>query len=134
MFREIVTLISNLTGFTVGGKLQAGHWEQDKPKRAVLISEPAGGETNFYSPDFAFFNIQALARAETYFQAREDIWTVFNALHGTAGWNMPNLESGPDYLAMTVEAIGLPAYLGRDDNRRHLFTCNIIFRCEEATC
>jgi len=134
MFREIVTLISNLTGFTIGTRLQAGHWEQDKPKRCVLISESAGGSTDFYSPDFAFFNIQALSRAETYFQARDDAWAVFNALHGTSGWNMPNLESGPDYLAMTVEAIGLPAYLGVDDNRRHLFTCNFVFRVEEATC
>ena len=134
MFREIFTLIANLTGLAIGTTLQAGHWEQEKPVRCVLISESAGGSTVFECPDFAFFNIQALARAETYFEAREDAWLVFNALHGTSGWNMPNLESGPDYLAMTVEAIGLPAYLGRDDNRRHLFTCNYIFRCEEATC
>ena len=134
MFREICTLIANLTGLTIGTTLQVGHRLQSAPVRHVVISESAGGSTVFECPDFAFFNIQALARAETYFDAREDAWLVFNALHGTSGWNMPNLESGPDYLAMTVEAIGLPAYMGVDDNKRHLFTCNFIFRCEEATC
>ena len=134
MFREICTLIQTLTGLAIGTTLQVGHRLQSAPVRHVVISESAGGSTVFQCPDFAFFNIQALARAATYFEARDDAWLVFNALHGTSGWNMPNLESGPDYLVMTVEAMGLPAYMGVDDNKRHLFTCNFIFRCEVATC
>ena len=134
MFRELCTLIADRTGLVIGTTLQAGHWAQDKPLRCVLISESAGGSTVFQCPDFAFFNIQALARATTYFEARADDWLVYNALHGTSGWNMPNLEGGDDYLVMTAEALSIPAYLGVDDNRRHLFSVNLIFRVETATC
>ena len=118
----------------MGTTLQAGHRLQDAPVRHVLIAEPAGGSTVFQCPDFAFPNIQALARAATYFTARGDAWTVYRAFHGTSGWNMPNLEGGDDYLVMTVEALSIPQYLGVDDNKRHLFSVNLIFRIEEATC
>ena len=136
MFMEICTLIANRTGFVIGTTLQVGHRLQSAPVRHVLIAEPAGGSTVFQCPDFAFPNIQALARAATYFTARGDAWTVYRALHGTSGWNMPNLDVPPgnDYLVMTVEALSIPQYLGVDDNKRHLFSVNLIFRIEEATC
>jgi hypothetical protein len=35
---------------------------------------------------------------------------------------------------MTVEALAIPQYLGVDDNRRHLFSTNYIFRMEEGSC
>jgi hypothetical protein len=134
MFREICTLIEALTGFAIGAKLQAGHWAQDKPERCVLISE-TGGMTNFYCPDMIDVQIQALCRAPTYYQARDDAYAVFDALHGTNNWNLPRIDgSGPDYLAMTVEAIAAPGYLGEDENRRHLFSTNYIFRMEEGSC
>ena len=134
MFREICTLIAARTGLVIGTTLQVGHRLQSAPVRCVVISESAGGSTVFQCPDFAFFNIQALARAATYFAARGDAWTVYRAFHGTSGWNMPNLEGGADYLVMTAEALSIPQYLGVDDNKRHLFSVNLIFRCEEATC
>ena len=134
MFKEICTLIAEKTGFTIGSTLQVGHRTQSAPVRHVLISESAGGSTVFECPDFAFFNIQALARAKTYFNARADVWTIYEAFHGTSGWNMPNLGAGDDYLAMTVEALAIPQYLGVDDNKRHLFSVNFIFRIEQATC
>lgn len=135
MFDEICTLIQLLTGFPIGGKLQYGHWAQDKPERAVLIQE-TGGLTNFYpNIDVVDVAIQVLARSKTYKEARADAYAVFHALHGTNNWNLPRLVgSGPDYLAMTVEAIMAPAYLGVDENRRHLFSTNYIFRMEEGSC
>ena len=134
MFREICTLISDETGFAIGERLQAGHWVQDKPERAVLVQE-SGGTPNFYCPDMVDVAIQVLTRAEKYSEAREDAYAVFNALHGTSGWNLPRIDgSGGDYLAMTVEAVYAPQYLGRDDNRRHLFSTNYIFRMEEGSC
>jgi hypothetical protein len=33
-----------------------------------------------------------------------------------------------------VEALNPPQYLGEDDNRRHLFSVNFIFRMEEGSC
>lgn len=136
MFREIVTLISDLTGFPIGTRIQAGHWEQDKPVRAVLIQE-SGGVPYFYpNTDMRDLTIQVLTRADKYSEARDDAHAVFDAVHGTSGWNMPRLDgvSGEDYLAMTVEAMAVPQYLGRDDNRRHLFTTNYVFRIEEGSC
>jgi len=134
MFKEICELIATRTGFVRGSTLQVGHRLQSAPVRCVVISESAGGSTVFECPDFAFFNIQALARAATYFNARADAWNVYEKFHGTSGWNMPNLEGGLDYLVMTAEALSIPQYLGVDDNKRHLFSVNLIFRIEQASC
>jgi len=135
MFREICTLISTLTGFPIGGKLQAGRWAQDKPQRCVLVQEGGGVPTFYPNGDMVDMAIQVLCRAEKQSEAREDAWVAFDALHATSGWNLPRIDgSGPDYLAMTVEALSAPQYLGEDDNRRHLYSVNFIFRMEEGSC
>jgi hypothetical protein len=136
MFEEICNLISDLTGWAIGTRIQMGHWEQDKPVRCTLVQESGGAPAFYPNADMADVAIQVLNRAEKYSDARDDAYAVFDALHGTSGWNMPRLdgESGEDYLAMTVEALALPQYLGRDDNRRHLFSTNYIFRMEEGSC
>lgn len=134
MFQEICTFISNMTGFAIGGRLQAGHWTQDKPARAVLVQETGGEPMWYLTPEQIHPTIQVLCRAETYLTAREDAYTVFNALHQVASWPLPQLESGTDYIIYSIEALALPQYLGRDDNRRHLFSTNYIFRIGEGTC
>jgi len=135
MFREIVTLISDLTGFAIGTRIQHGHSMQAAPVRCILIQETGGG-VNFYCPDMVDMMVQVLCRAEKYSEAREDAWAVFNAIHGTSNWELPRLDglSGEDYLAMTVEALAAPQYLGEDDNRRHLMSCNYVFRMEQGSC
>lgn len=134
MFKEICTLIQTLTGLTIGADLQVGHRAQDAPERCTLIGESGGGESNYYIPDSMNLNIQAVTRAKTYFQARDDAWVVFEALHGTAGWNMPNVGSGADYLAEVIEAMTTPQYIGQDENGRFEFSCNYIFRCKKGSC
>jgi len=136
MFPEICELIEQRTGFTKdSGALQVGHRIQSAPERCILVAEPGGGEPNFYCRDMMNLDIQVVSRAKTYFSAREDSWTVFRALHGQSGLNMPRLEgSGEDYLAMTIEAISTPAYIGQDGNGRYEFSTNYIFRCEEGSC
>ena len=134
MFKEICKLIEERTGFH-SPTLQVGHRVQGAPQRCVLISESAGGGTNFYCPDMADINIQLVTRAKRYFDAREDAWIFYQAFHGTAGWNIPRLDgSGEDYLAMTVEAIAVPQYIGQDMNGLFEFSVNFIFRMEEASC
>jgi hypothetical protein len=135
MFKEIVQLISDLTGFAIGSRLQYGHKLQDAPVRAVLVQE-TGGEANFYCPDMINMTIQVLCRAAKYSEAREDAYAVFEVIHGTSNWELPRLDglSGEDYLAMTVEALAAPQYLGEDDNRRHLFSTNYVFRMELGSC
>ncbi len=135
MFREICNLIEDRTGFAKGDTLQVGFRTQDSPIRCILVSEPGGGEPNFDCPDMANFNIQVICRAEAYLQARDDSWTVYEAMHGESGWNMPRVEgSGEDFLAMTIEAISTPAYIGQDKNGYFEFSTNYIFRCEEGSC
>lgn len=135
MLREITTLISGLTGFAIGTRIQYGYRMQNAPVRCVLVQE-SGGEPNFYCPDMVNLTIQVLCRAATYNEAREDAWAVFNAIHGTSGWELPRLDgvSGEDYLAMTVEALAAPQYLGEDDNRRHLYSTNYVWRMELGSC
>jgi hypothetical protein len=135
MFREIVTFIANRTGFTIGTTLQIGHRLATAPIRCVLIAESAGGATVPELPDRADFLIQALSRGKTYFEARDDAWTVYNALHGTAGWNMPTLAgSGGDYIAWTVDALAIPQYIGQDVDGRFEQSVNFIFRMAQASC
>lgn len=135
MFHEVCKLIETLTGFAIGSFLQVGHRMQNAPARHILVTEAAGGSTNFYCPDMADIDIQVISRAKTYFEARDDVWAVYEALHGTAGWNLANWKgSGPDYLVMDIEALTIPQYLGVDSNRLHEFSVNFIFRVEQATC
>jgi hypothetical protein len=135
MFQEIVTFIEGKTPFALGTTLQAGHRLATAPNRCVLIAESAGGATVPELPDRADFLIQAISRAKTYFAARDDAWTVYTALHGTAAWNMPNISgSGADYIAWTVDAIAIPQYIGQDVDGRFEFSVNFIFRMAQASC
>ena len=137
MFREICTLVEARTSFVIGTTLQVGHRLQEAPDRCVTLSESAGGATVPDLPDRADFNVQAISRATTYFQARADAWEVYTALHGTAGWNMPRLDPLPgdeDYWAIVIDAIAIPQYIGQDEKGRFEFSVNFIFRVQEDSC
>jgi hypothetical protein len=135
IFREIARLIEIQTGWTAGKKLQVGHIVQNADVRMTLIQE-SGGKPEFTpNEDMVEMNIQALTRAETYFEAHDDAWALYKAIHGLSGMNMPRIDgSGEDYLAMTIEAIYAPQYIGEDVDRRHVFSTNYIFRMEEGGC
>ena len=136
MFKEIVKFIEGVTGYHAGDIIQAGRMVQSAPVRCILIQE-TGGEPNFYCPDMVNLTIQIICRAANYWDARADAWIIYQAIHGTSNWELPRLDavSGEEnYLAMTVEALQAPYYLGEDDNRRHLFTCNYVWRMEEGSC
>jgi hypothetical protein len=135
MFRAICLFIKSRTGF---GEpyIQEGHRAQSAPPRCALISEAGGGEVFPELPDEANVMIQIITRGNTYFQARDDAMVFYDALHGEAGWNVPAAppSSGPDYLAMTIDATAYPQYIGQDTNGKFEFSVNFIFRMEEASC
>jgi hypothetical protein len=134
MIKEVSTLISNLTGFVIGTKLQAGHLQQGAPERCVIVLE-TGGPADFYPiHDQVDLGIQVTCQAPSYADAHEDAFTVFRALHGGCGYEMPGQDGGPDLLVNTIEAVASPQYLGEDEERRHLFTINFTFRIEEGSC
>jgi hypothetical protein len=79
--------------------------------------------------------VQVWNRARDYMDARDDAMTIFELLHGTAGWNLPVIVSGENYLAMAVEAAGSPAPIENPDERGFfVFSTNYIWRLEKASC
>lgn len=134
MFREIVNFICDKTGFVRGTDIFPGDWPQGKPVRCMVVLEN-GGPVFPKMKDWINATIQVMSRAEDYWEAREDIYTVYNAIHGTFGWNMPNWTgSGADYLATSVYALASPQKVVRDENGRFIFSCNFIFQMTEASC
>jgi len=128
VLKELSKLISNnIPAFVIGTNLIEGHWLQDTQDRCVLISEPVGGTGNFYVKDFAEKIFQIFSRSTTYYTARADIQTIYDWLHGAAGWDMPQVDGGPLYRLNTADAIQLPSYIGEDQLKRFLFSFNI--RC-----
>jgi hypothetical protein len=135
MFREICLFIQAQSGFG-GPMVQEGHRLPNAPDRCVLISEAGGAEVFPDLPDMANVMIQVITRSRSYAEASTDSWAVYQALHGEAGWNLPfaGPGSGADYLAMTIDAISTPQYIGQDANGRFEFSTNYIFRMEQASC
>jgi hypothetical protein len=133
MFREICQFIKNQAGLA-DPYVQEGHRLASAPGRCALISEAAGGETFPDLPDEADVNIMVVTRAATYLTARADAWVIYTALHGAAGHELPIIDSGPSWLAMTIDAITTPQFIGIDEKGRFEFSCNYIFRMEQARC
>lgn len=133
MFREICLFIKSRTGL---GEpyIQEGHRLTTAPPRCGLISEAGGGEVFGDLPDMADVVIMIITRGMTYFEAHDDAWVFYTALHGEAGWDMPVIGSGPAWLAMTIDAISPPQYIGQDVKGRFEFSTNYIFRMEQAHC
>lgn len=109
-------------------------------KRYMAILENGGGEVISDMPDMAFKNIQILTHARTYFTARDDIMEMYLELHGDidtygcVGLVLP-VVTGPQYLAMVVEALSVPAPIANPDEKGNfIFSCNFIWKIEKATC
>lgn len=133
--RWIVSRVNTLSPpqtLTIGGNVQVGFREDDAPVRCHVFLE-TGGPADFYLPDKIDYMLQIVSRDEDYQTARGDAWAIFNALHGTAGWNIPALVSGGQaYEAQTIEALATPYWLGQDEKGNHEFTLNFLFRMIKA--
>jgi hypothetical protein len=133
MLKAISTFIALKTGLTIGGRLQIGHRTQDSPTRCSVIMESGGGGLEPDLPDRIDKMIQVLTRAKTYFTARADARVIFNALYrdheyGSAGWDIPAVAPAvQDYVAMMIEPVSDPAYIGQDEKGRFEFSCNYQF-------
>lgn len=122
-FQHLCNFIESKTSFVVGKNLFAGHRLPTAPNRCQVVLESGGGRTYFDLPDRVDKLIQIISRAETYFEARQDAWEIFEAIHGTAGWNMPWPS---EY--QTIEALADPQYIGQDEKGRYEFSTNYIFK------
>jgi Bacteriophage minor capsid protein len=141
MIKEISTFIAGRAGLTLGTTLVHGIFLPENPDRCVVVAFTGGGVVDFDLPDRADIIVQCLARAgknvltqreSGYDDAYDDARTIYEAIHGQAGWNFTVLESGRSYKVHTITAMTYPQYLGPDENGRHYWTCNYIFRVSNA--
>lgn len=162
MIKEITKFIENLAlgpPWDKGINLFAGHVPpknkdgDETPERYLAVLENAGGTLlenvggvvtatppsavgdPTYWPDYVEKAVQLLNRAKTFFTARDDAKELFDALHNTAGWNLPIVDAGPQYLVYTIDAQGPPAPIENPSQERlFTFSTNYIFKIEEAEC
>jgi len=140
MLESITQFIENRTTTLAWGvNLFSGFWPQDTPENAVLISEPTQSPGPPEFPDQASKMISVLTRSRNYRTGFELAMEVYDGLLGTTtiagcGHNLPQIESGPEYLAMTIRAVGHPGYVGEDPKWVHNFSTNYIFEIEQAEC
>ena len=131
MLKEITQFIENkTTSFTIGTNLFAG-FRPDSPDRCVGILEMGGSAVYFDLPDRSDKMIQALSRAADYWDSRADSFEIYDILHGSTGWTLPVVGTD-EYYAMVIEAVSDPQYLGTDQNGRHQFSTNYIFKIRDV--
>jgi hypothetical protein len=132
MIKEIFRAIAARTGFVPGTTLHLGRRPQDAADRCVLVAFNAGGGVVFDLPDRMDVMVQILARAKDYNDAYADSMTAFNALHGVAAIALPVLVSGQAWVAMTIEAVNAPQFIGMDEKGRCEFSTNYIWRIKDC--
>lgn len=135
MIKEITTFIENKTSsFTRDVNLFAGHIPMDKPDQCSAVIEGGGG----VYPDLvdrADAIIQVLSRADSYFNARNDAWEIYNAIFanhplGSSWWELPVIGTD-EFIAMSITPLAIPQLLGQDSTGRYRFSTNYIFRIRD---
>jgi hypothetical protein len=134
VLKELTVFIcSKVTGLTIGGNVQVGFRAQDAPVRCHTFLESGGALPAFELVDRVDYMLQVATRGETYQQARADAYAIFDAINGTAGWQIPALVSGgQDYEAQVIEALAAPQFIGQDEKGAHEMSCNYMFRMKIA--
>ena len=161
MIKEITEFIENLAlgpPWAIGANLFAGHVPvktqagADTPERYLAVLENAGGTKlenvggvvtatppsaagdTTYWPEYVEKAVQLLNRAKTYFITRGDAYALYNALRETAGWVLPVIAGGPQYVVCVIDPYGPPAPV-ENPGERGLFTfsTNYVWKIEDAS-
>jgi hypothetical protein len=134
MLKELsVWIVTKVAGLTIGSNVQVGFRADDAPVRCHVILETGGALPAFELVDRIDYMLQIVSRAATYQDARADAWAIFDAINGTAGWEIPALTSGGQaYEAQVIQALAAPQYIGHDEKGAHEFSCNYQFKMIEA--
>jgi len=141
MIKNIAQHIEDNTNWQIGVDLFVGHVPLEvaagtrPPERYMAVLENASGALEPQLPDRIDKPIQILNRARNYFTARDDAQEIFELWHGQAGIQLPTIQSGDQYLAMVIDAIGSPAPIENPNEQGFfVFSTNYLFRIEEDTC
>lgn len=134
MLKELTVFIcSKVPGLTIGGNVQVGFRAQDAPVRCHTFLESGGAIPVFELTDRIDYMMQIATRAETYQMARADAWEIFDAINGTAGWQIGAITSaGQAYEAQVIEALAAPQYIGQDEKGAFEMSTNFLFRMKKA--
>jgi len=97
MIKELCQYIENGTGFTIGTDLFAISVDSDLIDTCVIIAEPSPGLANGILTDYRQIPLVAYSRATTRFTARDNMYTVFDLLHGKAQINLPVVDGGETF-------------------------------------
>lgn len=135
MIEEFCKFIEDHTTLVRGSTLQVGHRVPNAPDNCAVVLESGGGVPNNYSRSVNMVDkmIQITTRGKTFFIARDMAYEIFDFLKGQAGWNLPDL-SGIKYLAMVINAITDPQWIGLDKKGRFEFSTNYMVMYEEGSC
>jgi len=131
MIKEIGKYIEAETTFAVGTDLFVGHRPVTAPDECIVVLEGGGGFANFNMTDKVTKAVQVLSRAASYHTARNNCYTVFNALHGKAWVELPVVTTGVNYIAMAIEGVSIPASIGQDERGLYEFSVNFVFRVKD---
>ena len=144
--------------WTVGTNLFAGHVpvknfaDVNIPVRYLAVLENAGGTVladvggvvtatppsalgdPTYFPKYVEKAVQLLNRAKSYFVAHLDAEELYEALHQTAGWELPLVDpANRQYVAIVIDAYGPPAPIENPGpSGLYLFSCNYTWKIEET--
>jgi hypothetical protein len=119
-------LCTQVAGLVEGGNLQFGFRAQDAPVRCHTLLD-SGGPADFDLPYRRDMMLQVATRGETIVQAREDAWTIYDAIHGTSGWIIgPLVSGGQQYKIWSIGALAKPQYIGQDEPGGFLYSTNYL--------
>lgn len=145
MLKEFAKFVESKTGFICGGTLQVGYRPQTAPDRCSVILETPGGSPNFDLPDRIDKIFQIISRSETpghpttqgMWDARDDAEKIFNAMTAnlpgllkSAQWTLPVVDKA--YVAMTIEALSDPTYIGTDERGRFEYSADYLVKIRDA--
>jgi len=102
----------------------------------VTATPPSAVGDPTYWPKYIEKAVQLLNRAKSYFVAHLDAEELYEALHQTAGWQLPLVApANRQYLVTVIDAYGPPAPI-ENPGEKGLFTfsTNYTWKIEEASC
>jgi len=154
VIKEITTFIRNQANalpvppvplLVIGTDLFAGHRPLAVADNCDVVLESTGGEVFFNWAKRIDPVIQILSRGNTYFTARARAWKIYDAIYRehtaadalgnvypSAGWTLPIVAGGPVYIAMIIEPLSPPQYIGQDEKLRYEFSTNYIFKIRKV--
>jgi hypothetical protein len=116
------------TSLVKGTNLFARELTNDSIKRSVLLRVIPAGQ-DIQQRDFEDFQMQAIARANTYDVAESDALIVFDFLHRNKKslHELPN-DVSPQFEILQCWALQQPYAMERDKKRRAMYVNNYFFK------